>query len=343
MRILHIITKSELGGAQSVLSNIVNTLCPEHEVAVIAGEGDGKMFDAIDNRIKKIRYPHLKRAISIYHDVKTLLFLWKFNREYKPDVIHLHSSKAGLLGRLILPKQKIVYTVHGFDSIRVAYRKLLPIERMIQRRCKAIVGVSQYDVNNLHSEGISANTHLVYNGVDKHDIVPAPFPIPATYSKVVLCIARVAKPKRHDIFIECAKKLPQYAFVWIGNLGEISNHPDNVFFMGNISNASIYCQQSDLFMLASDYEGLPIVLLEAMSYGKPLVASKVGGIPEIVIDEKNGYTLPNNASMFAEKIDYILKNENIQKQFSEYSYQLFTKHFTIEKMVDGYMNIYRSI
>lgn len=344
MKILHIITKSELGGAQSVLANIVNALCTEHKVAVIAGEGDGKIFDNIDNNVQKIYYPHMQRAISAYHDVRTLFFLWKFNRMFKPDIIHLHSSKAGLLGRLILPKKKIVYTVHGFDSIRIAYRKLLPIERLIQKQCAAIVGVSQYDMNNLHSEGISANTHLVYNGVELPKAkTQTSFSLTTTYSKVVLCIARVAKPKRHDIFIECAKQLPTYAFVWIGNLDEIPNTPPNVFFMGNIPHAATYCQQADLFMLPSDYEGLPIVILEAMSYGKPIIASKVGGVPEIVVDSKNGYTLPNNANMFAEKIDYILQHDDIYRQFSDFSRSLYNRHFTVNKMVDSYMKIYKTI
>jgi len=344
MKILHIITKSELGGAQSVLVNIVNALCQEHEVAVIAGEGDGKMFDAIDNSVQMIHCPYLQRSISLYSDVRALFFLWKFNRQFHPDVIHLHSSKAGLLGRLILPKKKIVYTVHGFDSVRVAYRKLLPIERLMQRRCSAIVGVSQYDTNNLHSEGISSNTYLVYNGVALPEAKAcAPFPIPSTFSKIVLCIARVAKPKRHDIFIECAKQMPSYAFVWIGNLGPMSTSLNNVFFLGNIPHASVYCQQADLFMLPSDYEGLPIVILEAMSYGKPIIASQVGGVPEIVIDGKNGYVLPNNANMFAEKIDYILQHDDISRQFSDFSRNLYNRHFTVNKMVDSYMDIYKSL
>ena len=148
MKILQIITKSELGGAQSVLTSIVNALCAEHEVTVIAGEGDGKMFDAIDDRVRKIHYSHLQRAVSLYHDTKALFYLWKLNRKLRPDIIHLHSSKAGLLGRLVFPKQKIVYTIHGFDSIRVAFRQFLPIERIMQRRCAAIVGVSQYDMNS---------------------------------------------------------------------------------------------------------------------------------------------------------------------------------------------------
>lgn len=344
MKILHIITKSELGGAQSVLTSIVNALCEEHEVTVIAGEGDGKMFNAIDDRVRKIYYPHLRRDISLYHDTKTLVAMWKFNRKLQPDIIHLHSSKAGLLGRLVFPRRKIIYTIHGFDSIRVAFRQFLPIERIMQRRCAAIVGVSQYDMNSLHSEGIFANTHLVYNGVDVPQQQPsATASFPTGYAKTVLCIARVAKPKRHDIFIECAKRLPQYAFVWIGNLDPVDNVPDNVFFLGNIPNAAAYCKQADLFMLPSNYEGLPIVILEAMCQGKAIVASKVGGISEMVIDNKNGFAVPNDSAIFAERIQYILGNDEVLQQFSDYSLQLYKNRFTNQKMVEGYLKIYTEV
>lgn len=344
MKILHIITKSELGGAQSVLTSIVNALCEEHEVTVIAGEGDGKMFNAIDDRVRKIYYPHLRRDISLYHDTKTLVAMWKFNRKLQPDIIHLHSSKAGLLGRLVFPRRKIIYTIHGFDSIRVAFRQFLPIERIMQRRCAAIVGVSQYDMNSLHSEGIFANTHLVYNGVDVPQQQPsATASFPTGYAKTVLCIARVAKPKRHDIFIECAKRLPQYAFVWIGNLDPVDNVPDNVFFLGNIPNAAAYCKQANLFMLPSNYEGLPIVILEAMCQGKAIVASKVGGISEMVIDNKNGFAVPNDSAIFAERIQYILGNDEVLQQFSDYSLQLYKNRFTNQKMVEGYLKIYTEV
>lgn len=327
-----------------MLTSIVNALCEEHEVTVIAGEGDGKMFNAIDDRVRKIYYPHLRRDISLYHDTKTLVAMWKFNRKLQPDIIHLHSSKAGLLGRLVFPRRKIIYTIHGFDSIRVAFRQFLPIERIMQRRCAAIVGVSQYDMNSLHSEGIFANTHLVYNGVDvpqQQSSATASFP--TGYAKTVLCIARVAKPKRHDIFIECAKRLPQYAFVWIGNLDPVDNVPDNVFFLGNIPNAAAYCKQADLFVLPSNYEGLPIVILEAMCQGKAIVASKVGGISEMVIDNKNGFAVPNDSAIFAERIQYILGNDEVLQQFSDYSLQLYKNRFTNQKMVEGYLKIYTEV
>ncbi len=327
-----------------MLTSIVNALCEEHEVTVIAGEGDGKMFNAIDDRVRKIYYPHLRRDISLYHDTKTLVAMWKFNRKLQPDIIHLHSSKAGLLGRLVFPRRKIIYTIHGFDSIRVAFRQFLPIERIMQRRCAAIVGVSQYDMNSLHSEGIFANTHLVYNGVDVPQQQPsATVSFPTGYEKTVLCIARVAKPKRHDIFIECAKRLPQYAFVWIGNLDPVDNVPDNVFFLGNIPNAAAYCKQADLFVLPSNYEGLPIVILEAMCQGKAIVASKVGGISEMVIDNKNGFAVPNDSAIFAERIQYILGNDEVLQQFSDYSLQLYKNRFTNQKMVEGYLKIYTEV
>ena len=327
-----------------MLTSIVNALCEEHEVTVIAGEGDGKMFNAIDDRVRKIYYPHLRRDISLYHDTKTLVAMWKFNRKLQPDIIHLHSSKAGLLGRLVFPRRKIIYTIHGFDSIRVAFRQFLPIERIMQRRCAAIVGVSQYDMNSLHSEGIFANTHLVYNGVDVPQQQPsATASFPTGYAKTVLCIARVAKPKRHDIFIECAKRLPQYAFVWIGNLDPVDNVPDNVFFLGNIPNAAAYCKQADLFVLPSNYEGLPIVILEAMCQGKAIVASKVGGISEMVIDNKNGFAVPNDSAIFAERIQYILGNDEVLQQFSDYSLQLYKNRFTNQKMVEGYLKIYTEV
>ena len=88
--------------------------------------------------------------------------------------------------------------------------------------------------------------------------------------------------------------------------------------MGNIPNAGMYNSIADLFLLPSNYEGLPMVILEAMSFGKPVVASDVGGISEIVTNDWNGYALRNEASLFAEKIKYILENEEVYARFSQY-------------------------
>lgn len=341
MRILQIITLCELGGAQSVVANLSNSLCKEHEVIVAAGEGDGKMWTMLDTNIKQEQLSSLRRELSPLHELKALVELHRLYRKYEPDIIHLHSSKAGILGRVAFPKTKVVYTVHGFDSVRVAYRKYLPIERALQNRCKAIVGVSQYDVRNLQAEGIRNHVELVYNGIHEPQKPEAdPFVDIVGYEHKVLCIARLASPKRVDLFLKVASLLPQYAFIWIGNQHEVTMKcPTNVFFRGNLSNAGGYNVYADLFMLPSDYEGLPIVIIEALACGKPVVASAVGGISEL-LNGTNGFAVQNDAKEMADKIAYILSDEDLYRQMSETARKTYLRSFTVNKMLAGYLRVY---
>lgn len=347
MKILQVITRSELGGAQTVVVQLANRLSDKHDVVLVAGEGDGKMWEMVSPRVTCVRSHYLQRALSPVKDIRAALELRRIYRKHRPDVIHLHSSKAGTLGRLVFPTKKVVYTVHGFDSIRLAFRKFLPVERILQRACSAIVAVSNYDEKNLHNEGIIHNVSTIYNGITTPDSNSVERPnIANNYKKIVLSIARVNPPKEPKIFIETARLLPQYGFIWIGNqesvehLGDI---PTNCHFLGNIVNAGAYCAQADLFMLPSNYEGLPMVIIEAMSCGVPVVASDVGGVSEIVRNDINGYTLPNRAELFAEKIETILSNENLYARMSKNALEIFERELTIDKMVEGYMAVYRSL
>jgi glycosyltransferase involved in cell wall biosynthesis len=104
---------------------------------------------------------------------------------------------------------------------------------------------------------------------------------------------------------------------------EFGEVPKNCHFIGNIPNAGAYCSLADIFMLPSNYEGLPMVILEAMSLGKPVVASDVGGVSEIVRNDINGYTLRNNAQLFAEKIEYILAHHEIYDTLSRNALKIF--------------------
>ena len=344
MLIFQVITCSCLGGAQSVLAHLANTLCKKNKVVVIAGEGDGSFWDLLDKQIIKYPCPSLKRAISPYNDIKTITFFKRLYSEYQPDIIHLHSSKAGMLGRIAFPANKVVYTVHGFDSIRLAFRKLLPLERMMQTSCAAIVGVSNYDKKNLKKEKITKNVSVIYNGTpipETDDSIK--WDIPSQYKYKVLCIARLLPPKNASLFIETAKLLPDYAFIWIGNQKKVTHHPKNVFFLGNMPQAGHYNKLADIFILPSNYEGLPVVILEAMSYGKPIVASDVGGISEIVLNGINGYVVQNQAKNFAEKIEQVLNDPIRYKQFSEESLRIYNEELTLDKMAKAYMKVYEQI
>lgn len=345
MRIMHIITRSELGGAQSVLANMVNMLQEKgHEVTVVAGDGDGKLWDMLDKRVHRVRIPTLCREISPWNDLKTFFYLRRIRSRYKPDVVHLHSSKASVLGRLAFSSKKIVYTVHGFDSIRIQYRKFLPVERVMQYLARFVVAVSHYDVQNLRLEGIQHHVCCIHNGIlpPKEGTAPE-LPLPDDGKPVILCIARVMPPKDHALFIEVGRRMPQYNFVWIGNLEPMSDLPANVFFLGNIPNAARYCQSADVFVLMSHYEGLPMSIIEAMSYGKPVVASDVGGISELVTDGVNGYLVCNSANEFVRVLGKLLDDKEKLQRFGKASLQRFETLFTAEKMVEAYLKLYHSL
>lgn len=345
MKILQIITLCELGGAQSVVVNLANNLCRNHEIIVVAGDGNGKMWNLLNASIKTEQIRFIHRELSPLDDIRGIFELRKLYKKYQPDIVHLHSSKIGILGRIAFPKSKIVYTVHGFDSIRIAHRKYLPIEKSLQNRCQAIVGVSKYDEINLKKEGIINNVSCIYNGVSLSTdaICKDLFDDIKDYKAKVLCIARLAPPKRVDLFLKVASLLPQYAFIWVGNLENVEKKcSSNVYFRGNIPNAGIYIKYVDLFMLSSDYEGLPMVIIEALACGKPIVASAVGGIPEL-LDGKNGFAVHNNVEEIAEKIDLILSDENLKEEMEHAAKLTYLQKFTVDRMVEGYMTVYNKI
>lgn len=341
MKILHVITRSDLGGAQSVVINLANAMCSSHEVTVVAGE-DGPMWDALDDRISKIKIKEIVREISVIKDSIALFKLKKIYSSIKPDIIHLHSSKIGVLGRLAFPSNKIVYSIHGFDSIRLAHRKFLPLEKLLKNRCKAIVLASDYDKKNIIAEGINNHLYVVYNGVHKPKIEEGlKLNGIENYSKTVMCIARISPQKRFDSFLEIATMLPNYAFVWIGADRNYEKLPVNVFCLQGVPNAKKFIQLADIFILPTNYEGVPIVIIDALSYSKPVVSSDVGGISEIVLNDSNGYVLNNSNDDFVEKIKYILENDDVYNSFSKKSEQIFYKSLTIEEMVKQYESIYK--
>lgn len=342
MRILEVITLTELGGAQSVVANLANELTERgHEVIVAGGEGDGKMFELLRTEVRRERVKGLRRSIAPVDEVRAVWELRRLWRRYRPDVVQLHSSKAGLLGRVVFPSKRVVYTVHGFDSIRLAYRKFLPLERLMQRRCAAIAGVSRYDEVHMREEGLTRNVSFVYNGIQEPRRTLEGDPFEDLRGKfnggVVLCIARLAYPKNHELFLETARRMPDTAFVWIGNQEEPDfDVPDNCRFAGNILNAGEYCRFADVFYLPSNYEGLPIVILEAMACGCPVVASKVGGIPEM-LDGQNGFAVENRPEEAVAAIERVMAR---REKFAAAARATYERSFTVGKMADGYLRIF---
>ncbi|MBO4704757.1 MAG: glycosyltransferase family 4 protein [Spirochaetaceae bacterium] len=370
MRILHIITNTDLGGAQRVVIDLCTKAVEDGHTVAVASMKDGPMWQQLPSSVVQFKLPHMVKPIKPLKELPCLFEIKATIRKFKPDIIHLHSSKAALLGRLATPhhmKKRIVYTVHGFDTIRVRNRIFLPLEKLMQKKCGAIVPVSEYDYKNLLSEGINHNLKLVRNAVPdtkpfSESELPEQIREPllsarAQGKKVILTIARIALPKRLDIFAEAAAQLnnTNCVFFWVGaptddtikNQLEEYSTKQNVFFTGDIPEASRLISYADVFVLFSDYEGLPITILEAMAKGKPIVASKVGGIPELV-DESNGNLISagDTEKSIAEAVKALkdlISNDELRIEKGNTSRRKYESNFTLDTMWQNYLSIYYAL
>lgn len=349
MRVFQVITVSEYGGAQTFVANLVDALSAKNEVFILYG-GEGEAWTDLGNKFTPIRLNKHRKNISP-KDILLFFKLLYYRFKYKPDIVHLHSSKMGILGRLAFNKKKVIITLHGFDSVRKQYPQFLVVEQKLKNRAAKIVAVSKYDAEIMRAEGISDNVTYIYNGVPdvslskeklEDDIYSQFSKIRENYNKIAICVARISPQKKFDLFCDIAKALPKYAFVWVGNKDEMENLPQNVFCLGEVPKAYLTIKEADLFLLPSNYEGLPMSILEAMSLSKPIVASSVGGITE-VINQGAGFALDNDLNIFVDKIDLLFSDDALYKQIAQQSREIYLKNHTLEHMCKQYFDLYKTV
>jgi len=346
MKILQIITLSTLGGAQTVLYELSNALNKKgHYITVISSPG-GDLWKVLNKKIKKIECKYFKREISPLNDLKAIFFIKKIIKSNNYDIIHLHSSKAGVWGRLAAGKKyknKVIYTVHGFDTILKANKIFLFLEKLLKNHCKYLVPVSEYDNKNLKSCNIK-NCYTIKNGIKdlvlNDSNVQNIFTLHKKNEKIIVSIARLQPPKKFDMFLQVAERLGKegFAFYWIGNQYEIKDLPYNTFCLGEMKDARRYLQYADLFVLFSNYEGLPVSIIEAFASSVPVVASAVGGVSELLNGE-NGIAIENTVDNAVQAILTIMRG-NIES-FKKAARDTYEKNFKIDKMVNEYLNLYR--
>ncbi|UTC68190.1 MULTISPECIES: glycosyltransferase [unclassified Treponema] len=353
MKILHIITNTELGGAQTVCISLANMTSSEGNTVAVASMEDGYLWDNLSSSVIKFKIKNMVKPIRFLPDFKCYFELKNVINKFSPDIIHLHSSKAGVLGRLAGRKYRknIVYTVHGFDSIRLHHRFFLPLERLLQRLCGAIVSVSKYDQRNLYNEKIKFKVLTIHNGIRIPKKIPNFNFGSVKYKKVIITIARIAYPKKFQSFLSVASDpaMKDYLFVWAGGSAEKSMEeikkefsiPSNVLLLGDCPNASGLLPYCDLFVLFSNYEGLPMTIIEAMAQKKAIVASNVGGIPELV-DNTNGLLIETDEDA-VKAISNILQDNEKKSKMERASFEKFSNFFTLDIMWKNYRNLYKEI
>jgi glycosyltransferase involved in cell wall biosynthesis len=311
-RLLYLITQTELGGAQRYVLELAQAAQASFEVAVATGLGASSFVDTLEaHGISHFIVPSLVREISPATDLRCLRDLRSLYALLQPDLVHLNSTKAGVLGSLACGKAvRSVYTVHGwvFNEELPLFKKWLYInsERFSAHYLDRIIVLSHYDWERGAALGIArAKMKVIKNGID-----PGPYMernaaraelgrlCNADFSRrpLLLCIANFYATKGLRYLLDAlgAVKPGDTCAVVLGD-GELRGEleaqrkalglEERVFLPGRVADAARLIKAADLFVLPSVKEGLPYVILEALHAGIAIVSSSVGGIPEILDSE----------------------------------------------------------
>lgn len=311
-KLLFVITKAAWGGAGRYVFDLATALSEDYDVAVAMG-GEGLLSEKLRTKgIRIIPLPSLTRDISQKHDVAAFFALMRLFRRERPDIVHLNSSKAGALGALagrLSGVRRIVFTAHGWafnepvPPLSKAFRWTASLATVML--CHRVIAVSDFD--RVHSP-LGLEVEMIHNGV-----APVSFLEPGEARERLLAgtgqspafivgtIAELTRNKGLDTLIEAFSRTDHARLVIIGEGEERSSLErliaakglaERVTLLGFVENASTLLRGFDLFALASRKEGLPYVLLEAGLAGVPVIATTVGGIPEIVDDRISGALVP---------------------------------------------------
>lgn len=304
---------------------------------------------------------NLVGEIRPWRDLWTAIRLRMILRKVKPSILHIHSTKAGFVGRLALimmrRRPKVILTVHSFvfdERVGKWRRRLVSwIERRLLRYTDCIVAVSRALRRELISEmGLrAASIQVIYNGIE----FPASGgPKPEHAGIQIGTVARLAPQKGVDHFLRAAaivkKRFAEAQFIvigdgpnryWLDTIVQQLGLKENVEFMGFRKDALQIVAGWDVFVLASTRESFGLALAEAMSQGVPVVASNVGGIPEIVDGKTTGLLAEvGDAEDFAEKICRLLKDRELAGRMARAGREFVRERFTAERMVNETQQLY---
>ncbi|CDR66444.1 glycosyltransferase family 4 protein [Staphylococcus schweitzeri] len=382
MKIIYCITKADNGGAQTHLIQLANHFCLHHDVYVIVGDR-GLMIEQLDARAKVVVIEHLVGPIDIKKDILAIKALAQFFSKVQPDVIHLHSSKAGTVGRIahLISKSRgarVIFTAHGWaftEGVKPVKKFIyLMIEKLMSRITDSIICVSKFDeelamkyrfnqlkLTTIHNgiADISVVKQALTNETQESmvDVGGAPVNqydvhVERSLQHQFVMIARFAYPKlQQNLIAAIAILKSQYRkhahFTFIGDgltLNDCKQQvtqaglDNDVTFLGNVINASNLLSQYDTFVLISKHEGLPISIIEAMATGLPVIASRVGGITELVTN--NGVCVKNNRPETIAKVlaEYLTGDD--YDALSNQSRKRYLECFTEEKMIKEVEDVY---
>lgn len=355
-KVLHIV-ESFGSGVFSFLVDLVNGTDEEFDITIAYGireETLENFREYFNNNIKFIKVENFTRSINPKKDFKALNEIRKILKEEKPDIVHLHSSKAGILGRLAVNGNKIktFYNPHGFSFLkkddsklkRMIYWTIEKVIAFLNKKC-TIVGCSNGEYEE--AKKLNKNSICINNGIDINKLRNETKDIQEKdidYNDTKICtVGRIGYQKNPEMFNEIAKAFPKLKFTWIGE-GDLRNKltSPNISITGWKERKEVLqiLNNNDIFILTSLWEGLPISLLEAMYMKKICIVSNCIGNRDVIINGKNGY-IAKDVMEFEKNITKVIEQGNNNSSIVKEAYSDVVNSYNIKSMIEKYINLYK--
>jgi glycosyltransferase involved in cell wall biosynthesis len=369
VNLLYVITKLELGGAQKQLLHLLKSLdTGAYSVFLFTGvEGDlNGDFDSIEGlTIKRCRF--LVRSVHPLKDLFSLIALYRFMKLHCIDIVHTHSSKAGILGRLaagLARIQHVLHTVHGWsfnDHQSFAFRRLfIWLERFTAQFTDAILVVSSFDKQKglAHRIGREENYCFMRYGVEYSNPAAGDYRLSEALGirdehivvamigcfkiqKAPLDFIRMACLVLNDTHNRQVAARLRFLLIGDGILRQkieqsirAHNLQEKVVLAGWRRDIPGLLARTDIFALTSLWEGMPISVLEAMSLSLPVVATNTGGIAEVIREGRTGFLVaPQDSSSMAQKISILLHDISLRRTIGRNARESLGNDFSIDAMV----------
>lgn len=340
------------GGVFTYIVNLSNELVDKYDMYIayaVRKQTPDDFQKYFDPKIKLIQVKNFERSIKMDQDIKAFFELRSIAKAVKPDIIHLHSSKAGALGRLAFDGHKVpvFYTPHGYSFLmenhslvkRLVYRG---IEVLCAKRCCTTISCSEGE----HQETLKITKRATYvnNGINIKEMQSLMDHVNTDddHQFTVFTLGRICHQKNPELFNKVAMAMPDVKFLWIGD-GELKNSltAPNIEVTGwtKREEALEKAMGGDVFLLTSLWEGLPVSLLEAMYMKKYCVVSNVIGNRDVIINNKNGFVC-DQADEFAEAIKAVRAGKN--SRMVENAYRDILNRYNTGVMARSYDWIYQN-
>jgi glycosyltransferase involved in cell wall biosynthesis len=372
IRVLHVVTRMNTGGVAVLIGNLMrNYDASAFEFKLAAGVCDTSEEDylqAVARDIPAVKIASLQRAISLRKDVAAFFEIVKVIRKFKPDVIHTHTSKAGLLGRLAAivtyPKAKRVHTYHGhlLDGYFSKFKTHLLIlcEAVLAKRTHRLIAMgNQVKRDLLHARvGKDEQFSVLFPGlVEVQEIAKERaredlgLEADAIYCLFIGRLTQIKRPDRLlDVVAELKRRNVAVSFLIVGD-GELSENVESRIaneklpakMLGWQKDTAAVYSAADILLLCSDNEAVSLALIEGSQYSLPLVSTNVGSVSDVVISGSTGLLTESTASTLADAVEALVADAALRKAMGAAGKARAEQYFSLDRMLKDHSDLYRSL